>query len=109
MTTNQQKRIRNVQLYGSKIRDYRLMRGMSQGQLAKEYGLIQGHISRYELGKSVPPEKLMKDVEAALSSIVQDVPEPVDEMDALIDRIAQRAMEKIVAKLNANEYGRKES
>ncbi len=51
---------------GSTIRDYRLQRGMSQGDIEKRTGLLRCYLSRVENGHTVPSLETLQKIAGAL-------------------------------------------
>jgi transcriptional regulator with XRE-family HTH domain len=51
---------------GTTIRDFRLQRGMSQGDIEKRTGLLRCYLSRVENGHTVPSLDTLKKISAAL-------------------------------------------
>ena len=51
---------------GSTIRDYRLQKGMSQGDIEKRTGLLRCYLSRVENGHTVPSLETLQKIAAAL-------------------------------------------
>ena len=51
---------------GSTIREYRLQRGLSQGDIEKRTGLLRCYLSRVENGHTVPSLDTLKKIAAAL-------------------------------------------
>jgi transcriptional regulator with XRE-family HTH domain len=66
---------------GATIRDFRLQRGMSQGDIEKRTGLLRCYLSRVENGHTVPSletlQKIAASLEMPLSQFFSD--EPVKE------------------------------
>jgi transcriptional regulator with XRE-family HTH domain len=66
---------------GATIRDFRLQRGMSQGDIEKRTGLLRCYLSRVENGHTVPSldtlQKIAISLEMPLSQFFSD--EPVKE------------------------------
>jgi transcriptional regulator with XRE-family HTH domain len=66
---------------GATIRDFRLQRGMSQGDIEKRTGLLRCYLSRVENGHTVPSldtlQKIAGSLEMPLSQFFSD--EPVKE------------------------------
>jgi len=66
---------------GATIRDFRLQRGMSQGDIEKRTGLLRCYLSRVENGHTVPSletlQKIASSLEMPLSQFFSD--EPVKE------------------------------
>ena len=51
---------------GTTIRDFRLQRGMSQGDIEKRTGLLRCYLSRVENGHTVPSLETLQKIAAAL-------------------------------------------
>jgi transcriptional regulator with XRE-family HTH domain len=51
---------------GSTIRDYRLQKGMSQGDIEKRTGLLRCYLSRVENGHTVPSLETLQKIAGAL-------------------------------------------
>src|SRR6201991_1176167 len=51
---------------GATIRDFRLQRGMSQGDIEKRTGLLRCYLSRVENGHTVPSLETLQKIAAAL-------------------------------------------
>ena len=51
---------------GTTIRDYRLQRGMSQGDIEKRTGLLRCYLSRVENGHTVPSLETLQKIAGAL-------------------------------------------
>lgn len=51
---------------GKQIRVMRTLRGINQGELAKLVGICQPTLSEYENDKSLPSEKTLQKIKAAL-------------------------------------------
>ena len=51
---------------GSTIRDFRLQRGMSQGDIEKRTGLLRCYLSRVENGHTVPSLETLQKIAGAL-------------------------------------------
>src|SRR5271156_411260 len=51
---------------GSTIRDYRLQKGMSQGDIEKRTGLLRCYLSRVENGHTVPSLETLQKIAHAL-------------------------------------------
>ncbi len=51
---------------GATIRDYRLQRGMSQGDIEKRTGLLRCYLSRVENGHTVPSLETLQKIAGAL-------------------------------------------
>ena len=51
---------------GTTIRDYRLQKGMSQGDIEKRTGLLRCYLSRVENGHTVPSLETLKKIARAL-------------------------------------------
>jgi transcriptional regulator with XRE-family HTH domain len=59
-----------TELFGSRIRELRKSKGLSQEQLAEVIGIDQKHMSRIELGKSYPSlDRLVRIAEALKVSL----------------------------------------
>lgn len=65
---------------GMTIRDYRLQRGMSQGDIEKRTGLLRCYLSRVENGHTVPSletlQKIAGALDMALGQFFSDEPAP---------------------------------
>jgi transcriptional regulator with XRE-family HTH domain len=65
---------------GETIRNYRLQKGMSQGDIEKRTGLLRCYISRVENGHTVPAvetlEKFARALEVPLYQLMYDGDEP---------------------------------
>lgn len=63
---------------GATIRDFRLQRGMSQGDIEKRTGLLRCYLSRVENGHTVPSldtlQKIAGSLEMPLSQFFSDEP-----------------------------------
>jgi transcriptional regulator with XRE-family HTH domain len=63
---------------GATIRDFRLQRGMSQGDIEKRTGLLRCYLSRVENGHTVPSletlQKIAASLEMPLSQFFSDEP-----------------------------------
>lgn len=51
-----------MSVVGSRIREYRLKRGLTQGQIAEKLGMTEANFSSYERGKSIPPGDKLKQI-----------------------------------------------
>ena len=56
------------ELLGTRIKEFRKARGLSQEQLAEIIGIEQKHVSRLEVGKSYPTIDRLEKIAAALNA-----------------------------------------
>lgn len=60
--SNQNKKLEAV-IVGAKIKELRLLKGLTQEQLSEKIGIDNKRLSRIETGKSLPSLKIAKDLE----------------------------------------------
>ena len=58
---------------GTKIKEYRKSKGLTQKQLADKIGVAVNTISRYEIGERVPTLKIIYDIAEALSTDINNI------------------------------------
>jgi transcriptional regulator with XRE-family HTH domain len=70
---------------GTTIRDFRLQRGMSQGDIEKRTGLLRCYLSRVENGHTVPSLETLQKIAAALDLPLSQffAEEPVKEVPGM--------------------------
>ncbi|MGG0793659.1 helix-turn-helix transcriptional regulator [Brevibacillus laterosporus] len=52
---------------GSRIKEFRLMRGLTQVQMAKKLNMTEANFSSYERDKSVPPSEKLNQIASILN------------------------------------------
>ena len=84
-----------MSLMGSRIREYRLKRGLTQGQMAEKLGMTEANFSSYERGKSIPPGDKLNQIASILNVSVDYLlgrsndPEPFFEFDEDVRALAR--------------------
>ena len=80
---------------GETIRNYRLQKGMSQGDIEKRTGLLRCYLSRVENGHTIPSldtlSKIAGAMEIALSQFFSESGHPHPFPQGLCDRSSERA------------------
>lgn len=61
------------QLLGSRIKELRRNKGLSQDQLSEEIGIDPKHLSRIEMGKSFPYMETLESIAKALQVELKDL------------------------------------
>jgi DNA-binding XRE family transcriptional regulator len=62
-----------IRLFGSRVREARIAKNMTQTQLAKEAGMHQGNLSRLEKGEHMPTVGTLRRVAIALDADFSDL------------------------------------
>jgi len=80
-----------------KIREFRIEKGLTQGDLARRMGVSQPFVSKIEKGESLPERKTLSRLAGALGleedclieqlTISEDSPDQIDKAEAILDKL----------------------
>lgn len=88
------------QLLGSRIKELRRNKGLSQDQLSEEIGIDPKHLSRIELGKSFP---YMETLEAIAKSLQVELKDLFDFTHLEFPAIDKKQIEELLDGLNQDK------
>ncbi len=88
------------QLLGSRIKELRRNKGLSQDQLSEEIGIDPKHLSRIELGKSFP---YMETLEAIAKSLQVELKDLFDFSHLESREIDKKQIEELLDGLNQDK------
>ena len=95
-----------VRLFGARLRELRLSRGMTQALLAEQSDVTTSYIGRLEGGGAAPGIDLVDRLASALGTTVADLlpaAEPPD-TEALLQQQARRLFDALLAEADRDTY-----